>query len=119
MAGSPPPLSETVLRENSQFINQHWAQFFHRIWRGIFGLSGSATWNPGSIANGAEEAKEVTITGATLGDFVLASFSLDVADLLLDGQVTATNTVTCVLANNTGAAVDLGSGTLYVRVLKR
>jgi len=82
-------------------------------------LKGSATWNPGSIADGDEEAKEVTVTGAVLGDYAVASFSLDVADLTLDAQVTAANVVTCILANNTGGAIDLAEGTVYVRVFRR
>lgn len=73
---------------------------------------GSATWNPGSIANGAEEAKDVTVTGAALGDYAIASFSLDVQDLTMTANVTAANTVTVVLSNNTGAAVNLASGTV-------
>lgn len=80
-------------------------------------LSGSTTWDAGSIADGDEEAKDVTVTGAALGDFVLASLSIDVADLVLVANVTAANTVTAILANNTGAAVDLASGTLRVRVI--
>ena len=81
-------------------------------------LKATTTWDPSSIANGAEEAKEITVTGAALGDLALASFSLDVADLQLDAQVTAANTVTATLSNNTGAAVDLSSGTLTVLVFK-
>ena len=81
-------------------------------------LDGSATWNPGSIADGDEEAKEVTVTGAVLGDCAIASFSLDVADLVLTANVTAADTVTCILANNTGDAVDLGSGAIRARVIK-
>lgn len=81
------------------------------------GFTASATWNPASIANGAEAAVDVTVPGAVLGDFAFASFSLDVADLVLDANVTAANTVTCVLANNTGGAVDLASGTLRVKVV--
>jgi len=77
---------------------------------------GSKTFNPGSIADGNEEATTVTATGAVLGDFVMVSFSVDVADLVLDGQVTAADTVTCVFANNTGGAIDLASGTLRVIV---
>lgn len=83
------------------------------------GLTGSATWDPSSIAAGAEEAQEVTVTGAALGDFCLVSFSVDVADLVLDAQVTVANTVTCVLANNTGGAINLASGTVYVKVIPR
>lgn len=82
-------------------------------------LSGSATWNPGSIASGAAEAVNITVTGAALGDFVLAvSFSLDVTDLVLTAAVTAPNTVTAVLANNTGGAVDLAEGTIAALVRK-
>lgn len=83
----------------------------------LSGMSGEATWNPGSIVDGNEEAVDVTVPGVKLGDFVFASFSLDVADLSLTADVTAADTVTAVLANNTGGAVDLGSGTLRVKVV--
>lgn len=82
-------------------------------------LSGSATWDPGLIADGDEEVVSVTVTGAALGDFVEAvSFSLDVQDLQLSAQVTGTNTAKAQLLNNTGGAIDLGSGTVRVRVRK-
>jgi hypothetical protein len=81
------------------------------------GMTASATWDPASIADGNEVAVEVTVPDAKLGDFALASFSLDVADLMLTAAVTAADTVTAVLANNTGGAVNLGSGTLRVKVI--
>ncbi len=81
--------------------------------------AGSTTWDPGSIADGDMEAKDITVTGAALGDFCLVSFSLDVADLVLNGQVTAADTVTAILANNTGGAVDLASGTVSAIVISR
>ncbi len=81
------------------------------------GLDGSETYDAGSIADGDEEVGEVTVTGAALGDFVLASFSLDVADLAITAAVTAANTVTYQLLNNTGGAIDLASGTVRVRVI--
>jgi len=83
----------------------------------LSGFTAEATWNPSSIADGNEEAVEVTVPGARLGDFAFASFSVDVADLVLSAAVTASNTVTAVLANNTGGAIDLGSGTLRVKVV--
>ena len=82
-------------------------------------LKGTATWDPGSIADGDEEAKTVAVNTAALGDMAIASFSLDVTDLTLDAQVTAADTVTCVLSNNTGGAIDLGEGTVSVRVFKK
>lgn len=81
-------------------------------------LAGSTTWDAGSIAVGAMEAKDVTVTGAALGDFVLAAPSIDVTDLTISASVTAANTVTVVLANNTAGAVDLASMTIAVKVLK-
>ena len=81
--------------------------------------NGSATWNPGAIADQAFESVDVTVTGAALGDFVLVSFSLDILDLVLTANVTATNIVTATLSNQTGAGVNLASGTLYVRILSR
>lgn len=80
-------------------------------------LSGSDTWDPASIADGNEEAKEVTVTGAVLGDYALGSFSLDVEDLVLNCQITTSDTAACVLANNTGGAIDLASGTIKVMLL--
>ncbi len=85
----------------------------------IHGLIGNDTWDPGVISTGAEEAKELTVTGAVLGDFAIASFSLDVTDLVLNAQVTAADTVTCVLANNTGGDINIGSGMLRAKVIKR
>jgi hypothetical protein len=82
-------------------------------------LEGSATWDPASILDGDMESVNVTVTGAVLGDFVLVSLGTDTLDLSLTAQVTASNTVTATLANNTGGAVDLTSSTLRVKVLKR
>ena len=82
-------------------------------------LEGSATWNAASILDGDEEASEITVTGAALGDFCLCSIGVDVVDLILSGQVTAANTVTASLANNTGGALDLASATVRARVWKQ
>jgi len=96
-----------------------WGTTQWELQKGIGFLTGSATWNPGSIADGNEEAQEITVTGAALGDFVIGvSFSLDVQDLQLTADVTAANTVTAVLSSS-GDTVDLASGTIRVVVMKR
>jgi len=83
------------------------------------GLTGSIAWNPGAIADHSFEAKDITVTGAILGDWALTSFSLDVGDLALDGQVTAADTVTAVLMNNTSGEINLAAGTVYAKVIPR
>lgn len=83
------------------------------------GFVASTTWDPGSISDGAEAATTVTVPGAKLGDFALASLEEDVSDLVLDANVTGANTVSVVLANNTGGSVDLDSSTLRVKVVPK
>lgn len=81
-------------------------------------LSGSATYNPSDLANGTGETTTVTVTGAVLGDFAEASFSLDLSGLQLTAYVSAANTVSCRFQNGTGGNVNLASGTLRARVRK-
>jgi hypothetical protein len=79
-------------------------------------LNGSATHNPTNVDDGDVDTDEITVTGAALGDPASCTFSLDLADLALTCSVTAANTVTATFLNNTGAAVDLDSGTITARV---
>jgi hypothetical protein len=80
-------------------------------------LSGSATWDAAAILDGDMESKDITVTGAAIGDFVMASMGVDVVDLGVSAQVTATDTVTVTLLNNTGGTVNLASTTARVRVV--
>lgn len=82
-------------------------------------LEASATWDPGSLADGAGETKVVTVTGAALGDFVQVSFSADITDMTLSAYVQAADTVECRLQNESGSVHDQASGTVYVRVSRR
>lgn|GEM_PF-6149001 len=77
----------------------------------------TATWDPASLADGAQESKDVAVTGAAVGDFVLVAAPVDVVDLLISAQVTAADTVTITIANETGGAVDLASGDWKVFVI--
>lgn len=86
---------------------------------GDLGLNYTATWDPASIANGASASTTIPVAGSEIGDFVEASFSNSLAGLLMGAYVSSAGTVTVVLYNNTGGAVDLASGTLRVRVRKQ
>lgn len=79
-------------------------------------LSGSKTWNPPSVADKASTTTTVSVVGAALGAPATAAFSLDLAGLNLNAYVSAADTVTVVLSNLTGGAVDLASGTLSAKV---
>jgi hypothetical protein len=81
-------------------------------------LEGSATWNPGNLTLSTADSTStnVTVAGAKLGDYAEASFSLDIADCILDAAVTAANTVTVTLNYCHDTTVNLASGTLRARV---
>jgi hypothetical protein len=81
-------------------------------------LKKSVTWDADSIDDGNEEAKDITVTGAALGDAVIVVPGIDVENLGISGTVTDEDTVTVILSNNTGAAIDLGSMTITAYVDK-
>jgi hypothetical protein len=81
-------------------------------------LLGEQSWDPPSIAAGASAQANVTVPGARPGDFVQAAFSLSTSGVVFLAQIGAQDTVTVTAWNRSAAAVDLGAGTLRVRVVK-
>jgi len=80
--------------------------------------SGSATYDPPSLADGVGATTTVACAGAALGDYVSASFSLDLQSITMTAWVSATDTVSVRFQNETGGILDLGSGTLNVQTRK-
>lgn len=81
-------------------------------------LTGSKTWDPPSVADGAMTSTTVTVTGVAFGDFIRASFSQALpAGMQLTAEVTAANTVTVTLVNHSGGTLDIASGTLRVMTI--
>lgn len=90
-----------------------------RQFQGLFEtIPFKATVNMASAADAETQAADITVAGAELGDLVLVAFGVDVADLTVDAQVTADDTVTVTVNNNTGGAVDLAETTVTGIVLK-
>lgn len=81
-------------------------------------LDAEATYDPANLADAAGATTTVTCTGAALGDFAMAAFSLDCQGMTLSAWVSAADTVSVRFQNESGGALDLGSGTLRVRVWK-
>ena len=82
-------------------------------------LTGSATWDVADLATGTQESKDVTVTGAAIGDFVVASLGVDIADMAISAQVVATDTVAVTVLNETGGNVNLASTTVRAFVIPR
>lgn len=85
---------------------------------GAINLSGTATYDPPSLADGAGATTAVTVTGAALGDLAVASFSLDLQGITVTAWVSTANTVSVRFQNESGGVLDLASGTLKARVFK-
>lgn len=81
-------------------------------------LTAELGWDPPSIAAGASAQISVPLPGARPGDFVQAAFSLSTSGVVFLAQIGAQDTVTVTAWNRSGAAVDLGAGTVRVRVTK-
>jgi hypothetical protein len=83
-------------------------------------LTGSATYDPGSLGDGAGVTTTVTATGAVPGDFVEGvSFSNDLSGITVTAYVSSGDTVSVRFQNESGGTLDLASGTLSVRVVKK
>jgi hypothetical protein len=85
---------------------------------GVRELKAELTWDPPSIAAGGSAQVNVPCPGVRPGDFVQAAFSLSTSGVVFLAQVGAQDVVTVTAWNRSGAAVDLNSGTVRVRVVK-
>lgn len=65
-----------------------------------------------ATGSGTFATADLTVPGVALGDMVIGlSMGVDTVDAAVVGAVTAANTVTVTLLNNTAGAVDLASTT--------
>ena len=97
-----------VERGNKQFQGM-----FSEMWKV------SATLDAGSLADGAGESDTVTVPGVALGDMVLGvSFGVSAAGVTVTGYVSAADTVTLRLQNESAGTVDLASTTIKLVVAR-
>lgn len=80
-------------------------------------IKNSVAYDPPSLSTATQQSTPVTLTGAKLGDTVAVSFSNPLQGTRIWAEVTAADTVTVYHRNDTGAAVDLASGTLTVKIV--
>lgn len=92
---------------------------FQPFYRGLASVVGTATWDPGSLATGASEGKDVTVAGATVGATAVAGHTAIVSGMTLNAVVTSSTNVRVTLTNvNAANPTDVSSGTVTVRVLQ-
>ena len=89
--------------------------------RGLFSDSWSVTCtlDAGSLVDGAGETDTIAVPGVVLGDIVLcASFGVSMAGVTVTGYVSAADTVSLRLQNESTATVDLASTTVKLVVVR-
>ena len=81
-------------------------------------LYGTATLDPVSLADGAGVTLTITVTGAALGDFAEFAAPYSLQGITTTAFVSAADTVSIRLQNETTSTIDLASGTWKARVTK-
>jgi len=99
---------------SSVSINRSRAQFqglFSEMW------AVKATIDGGSLVDGAGETNTITVTGVAVGDMVLGvALGVDVSGITVTGYVSAANTVSVRMQNESTGTLDLASTTIRVLV---
>lgn len=94
----------TVNRKREQF---HGA--FSDMW---FVKDTALNFGNAAVGSGTFASVDITVPGVALGDIVMGiAVGVDTVDTAIAGAVTAANTVTLTLLNNSAGAVDLASTT--------
>ena len=98
----------TVQQGNKQFQGAFKEMFF---------VTETVDFGNAATGLGTFASADVTVPNVALGDIVLGvSVGVDTVDAVVAGAVTAANTVTLTLLNNTTGAVDLASTTVKFAV---
>jgi hypothetical protein len=82
-------------------------------------ITGTTTTDVADILDGDQATVSITVTGAEIGDQVEVVASISLAGLGLSAYVSAADTVTAVLQNNSGGAINIASATYTAIVTKR
>lgn len=96
------------------------ANFHATSFRRVFDVvaAKSYTLDPASLVDGAGSSNTTTLAGATFGDFVLVAAPYDLQGITVTAYVSAADTVTVRIQNESAGTVDLASGTWKILVLR-
>lgn len=85
---------------------------FQGVFNELWTVTETVDFGNAATGSGTFASVDVTVPGVARGDMVMGiSVGVDTVDAVIGGAVTAANTVTLTLLNNTSGAVDLASTT--------
>lgn len=119
-----PPIRETVsVVYNEALFGKGWSSWFTQIFLSVFGWKrtyyGTLTHDFGSVSAQSQATQTVTINGCRTGDMVVVRPTTAVNGLILDGTVTASNTVTVRVVNYSANPIDPASQVYNVLVIQQ
>lgn len=91
---------------------------FSALFKDVITYRGSLNLGDAATGSGTFASSDVTVRGAELGDFVLVSLAIDTVDTVVAAAVTAADTVTVTVLNNTAGAVNLADAAVRIVVFK-
>jgi hypothetical protein len=105
------------------FWTRGWATLFTEIWQALVGFKKTyyttLTHDFGSINAQTQATQTVTVTGAQVGDAVVVRPTTAVNGIILDGTVTAVDTVTVRAVNYSSGSIDPASQVYLVLVFQQ
>lgn len=115
------PINNPPLR--SEWASNAWQSWFSQAMTALLGwkktYTATKTHDFGSINAQVESTTTVTVTGARSGDAVLVRPTTAVNGIILDGTVTASDTVTIRAVNYSSAPIDPDSQVYRVIVFQQ
>lgn len=114
-----PPIMLPPVQEGR--VHPEWTKWYQRISGELPQLKlYSVTINPAAVSANSTAEEAFTVTGVTTGDIVLRVVKPTFTSglVVVEGRVTAANTVTIQFANVTGGAINPASETYTILVLR-
>lgn len=88
--------------------------------QGVFSqvIAGTFSVDPAAFVDNESQEIDLTVPGASLGDFVLVAPGIDITEATYSASVTAANTVTIVISMTGGDTNNVGESNWNVLVLR-
>lgn len=116
------PINNPPLREE-ELTAPAWASWFTQVFTALLGwkktYTATLTHDFGSINAQSQGTQTVTVMGARSGDAVVVRPTTAVNGIILDGTVTAADTVTVRAVNYSAAPIDPASQVYRVIVIQQ
>ena len=123
MIGKPPVQAPLPLEDRSATWPNVWASWFTQVFLSLFGWRktyyGTLTHDFGSINAQVQATQTATIAGARSGDSVMVRPTTAVNGIIVDGTVTADDTVTVRAVNYSAGAIDPASQVYRITVFQQ